>query len=177
MNLFTSNLLLKELSWNDLEDIHSLHCNPEVERFNTIGIPTDHDATREIIRPAIADQSNKLRSSYSWSIRLKSNDKFIGEAGMSVMHNRYQMATIHYHIIPELWGNGYATEVAKELIRFGFQDLKLHRIEAGAATENIGSHKVMEKAGMTQGGTRRKILPIRGEWYDNYTFAILESDP
>ena len=58
-----------------------------------------------------------------------------------------------------------------------FEDLKLHRVQAGAATENIGSHKVMEKAGMMREGLKRKVLPIRGDWYDNYMYAILEDDP
>ncbi len=45
------------------------------------------------------------------------------------------------------------------------------------ATDNIASVKVLEKAGMENEGVRRKILPIRGEWKDNYHFAIVEDDP
>lgn len=59
---------------------------------------------------------------------------------------------------------------------FGFNDLKLHRIEAGCAVENIASSKVLEKVGMTKEGMKRKKLPIRGEWKDNYLYAILEED-
>jgi RimJ/RimL family protein N-acetyltransferase len=62
-------------------------------------------------------------------------------------------------------------------LKFGFESLHLHRIEAGTATENINSIRVLEKIGMTREGRRRKILPIRGEWYDNYHYAILEDDP
>ncbi len=61
-------------------------------------------------------------------------------------------------------------------MNFGFNDLKLHRIEAGCAVENIASSKVLEKVGMTKEGIKRKILPIRGEWKDNYFYAILEED-
>ncbi|MDR1201453.1 MAG: GNAT family N-acetyltransferase [Tannerellaceae bacterium] len=49
--------------------------------------------------------------------------------------------------------------------------------EAGVATENIRSIKVLEKSGMIREGLRRKILPIRGEWKDNYHYAIVENDP
>jgi [ribosomal protein S5]-alanine N-acetyltransferase len=56
------------------------------------------------------------------------------------------------------------------------QSLRLHRIEAGCAVENIPSIKVLEKAGMTREGLKRKKLPIRGEWKDNYFYAILEED-
>ena len=62
------------------------------------------------------------------------------------------------------------------LILDGFNTLGLHRIEAGAAVENTASHKVMEKAGMTREGMKRKNLPIRGEWKDAYFYSILEDE-
>ncbi len=49
-------------------------------------------------------------------------------------------------------------------------------MEAGVASENTRSIRVLEKIGMTKEGLRRKILPIRGEWKDNYHFAIVEDD-
>jgi [ribosomal protein S5]-alanine N-acetyltransferase len=54
--------------------------------------------------------------------------------------------------------------------------LKLHRIEAGCAVENVASVSVLEKVGMTREGMKRKKLPIRGEWKDNYFFGMLEED-
>lgn len=177
MNLHTSRLELKELADSDIENIHELHCNPMVERWNTIGIPANFEVTAALMKPIIANKKESVRSVYGWGIYLQPEGTFIGEAGMSVNNNRFQTAEIHYHITPELWGKGYASEVARELVRFAFEDLKLHRIQAGAATENIGSHRVLEKAGMTREGLKRKVLPIRGEWYDNYMYAILEDDP
>jgi RimJ/RimL family protein N-acetyltransferase len=96
---------------------------------------------------------------------------------MTLSDDRYKMGEIWYNIMPGHWGNGYATEVSKRLIRFGFEFLSLHRIEAGVATGNSRSIKVLEKAGMTREGVRRKMLPIRGSWVDNYHYAILEDDP
>jgi len=55
-------------------------------------------------------------------------------------------------------------------------ELQLHRIEAGCSVDNIASSKVLEKVGMTREGMKRKKLPIRGEWKDNYFYAILEDD-
>ena len=78
--------------------------------------------------------------------------------------------------MPKYWGKGYATEVAKGLIKVGFEEFKLHRVEAGVATDNVPSIRVLEKCGMIREGLRRKILPIRGEWKDNYHYAIIEDD-
>ena len=62
------------------------------------------------------------------------------------------------------------------IIEFGFVDLTLHRIEAGCAANNIGSVRVLEKAGMKREGMRRKTLPLKSGWADNYLYGILEDD-
>ena len=53
MEIITERLLLREIGWKDLEDIHRLHSIPEVDEFNTLGIPKDLDETRELLRPDI----------------------------------------------------------------------------------------------------------------------------
>ena len=86
-------------------------------------------------------------------------------------------SSVPQQLLPEYWGKGYATEVAKNLILAGFDKFQLHKVEAGVATDNERSIRVLEKVGMTREGLRRKILPIRGAWKDNFHYAILEDDP
>ena len=176
MELNTNRLIIQEVTWDDLDDIFILESSPEIDEFNTLGIPDNKNVTREHLRPFIGDQKAEVRKKYCWTIRLQTTGEFIGLAGMTVTADRFKMGEIWYNLMPTHWGNGYATEVAKRLIRFGFERLNLHRIEAGVATENKRSIKVLEKAGMTIEGIRRKILPIRGDWVDNYHYAILEND-
>ncbi|MFY0594344.1 GNAT family N-acetyltransferase [Roseivirga sp.] len=176
MQLETDRLVLQELSWSDLDNIHAFHSIPDVAKFNTIGIPKDIGITKNIIKGAIEDQSNNPRSVYGWIVRLKHDNSFIGETGMSSSNDRFKRGEIHYHLSPVFWKQGFGTEIAQRLIKFGFEDLHLHRIEAGVATNNIGSIRVLEKSGMIREGLRRGILPIRGKWCDNYMYAILEGD-
>ncbi|WP_462318682.1 GNAT family N-acetyltransferase [Marinilabilia sp.] len=177
MNLTSARLVLVEVSWYDIPDIHRLHSLPEVDEYNTIGIPESEDDTRDVIRPWIEDQKNERRSKYLWKILKNCSGEFIGIAGMSMSSDKFISGEIFYKLLPSHWGNGYATETAITLIKAGFESFHLHRIEAGVATENIRSVRVLEKAAMTREGRRRKILPIRGEWRDNYHYAILEDDP
>jgi len=177
MDLVSKRLKLKEIDWDDAEDIHRLHSFPEVDEFNTLGLPMNINETKEIIRPMIDEQKAEKRKIYFWKILLKETNEFIGIAGMNLSLNKFKLGEIYYKILPAIWGNGYATEVSKVLIKTGFENFKLHKIEAGVATENIASMRVLEKSGMTREGLRRKILPIRGEWKDNYHYAIVEDDP
>jgi RimJ/RimL family protein N-acetyltransferase len=174
--LKSDRLILTEITFEDLNDIHALHSLKEVDNYNTLGIPRDIQDTRDFIRPILQDQHSKERKQICWVARDKSSKDFIGIAGLIFFAKRFKMAEIYFKLSPANWGKGYATELAKRILKFAFKDLNLHRIEAGVATENIMSIRVLEKLGMTREGSRRKILPIRGEWKDNYHYAILEEE-
>ena len=176
MDIYTERLILKEISKKDAEIIHQLHSLPEVDEFNTLGIPKDLEETKAVMLPDIKDQKKSKRSRFCWKISLAEDQKFVGLAGLFLSNDRFKMGEFYYKFSPEFWGNGYATETANAVIRFGFHKFQLHRIEAGVATQNAASIRVLEKAGMTREGIRRKILPIRGEWKDNYHYSILENE-
>jgi RimJ/RimL family protein N-acetyltransferase len=176
MTIETKRLLVIEITWDDLPNIHHLHSIAEVDEYNTLGIPKNQDETKEIIRAVIEDREAKTRRLYMWKIVKKEDNEFIGLAGMTLSADRFRLGEIYYKLLPSSWGHGYATEVAKALVKSGFEDFHLHRVEAGVATENEKSIRVLEKAGMFREGLRRKILPIRGEWKDNYHYAIVEDD-
>jgi RimJ/RimL family protein N-acetyltransferase len=176
LNLETERLIISEVTINDLEKIHQLHLIPEVDKFNTLGIPQTINDTEKIIIPLIEAQNKVQRSSYMWKIVIKETNEFIGVAGFSLSNDKFRLGEIYYKLNPKYWGNGYATELAKRLVILGFENFKLHKVEAGVATKNLKSIRVLEKIGMTREGLRRKILPIRGEWIDNYHYAIVEDD-
>jgi len=177
MELETKRLNLQEVKESDIEQIYKLHSFPEVDEYNTLGIPENMEVTEKLVRPMIEAQKTKDRKSYDWKIIRKDSGEFIGLAGISLSANRFTLGEIYYELFPSHWGNGFATEVAKALIKAGFEIFNLHKVEAGVATENTSSIRVLEKSGMTREGLRRKILPIRGEWKDNYHYAIVEDDP
>ncbi|MEQ8688942.1 MAG: GNAT family N-acetyltransferase [Imperialibacter sp.] len=176
MTYQSTRLRLAEISLGDLDAIHHLHSFPEVDEFNTLGIPSSIDETKEYLTPLIQAQKVTPRKSYFWKIELLEASAFIGIAGMTLSSDKFKRGEIYYKLLPNYWGKGYATEIGRLLIRVGFNDFNLHRIEAGVATENVKSISVLEKIGMAREGLHRKILPIRGEWKDNYHYAIVEGD-
>lgn len=175
-DLETERLILSEIAMDDLDNIHRLHSIPAVDEFNTLGIPKSIYETKKIILPLIEARIKKPRDSYTLKINVKESNQFIGIAGLTLSNDKFKRGEIYYKLHPDYWGKGYATEIAKRLIRTGFEDFGLHKVEAGVATENIKSIRVLEKVGMTREGLRRKILPVRGEWKDNYHYAIVEND-
>ncbi len=177
MELESKRLKMHEITDSDIELIHKLNSYPEVDEYNTVGIPTNREVTENVVHSMIEEQKAECRKSYNWKIIRKDSDEFIGMAGITLSANRFKLGEIYYDLLPLHWGKGYATEIVKTLIKIGFDEFHLHKVEAGVATENIRSIRVLEKSGMTREGLRRKILPIRGEWKDNYHYAIVEDDP
>ena len=89
---------------------------------------------------------------------------------------KFQNGEVWFKLHPDFWGKGYGTEALKLILDFAFGDLNLHRVEAGCAVDNVGSARVLEKAGMIKEGRKRKVLPLKTGWSDNFEYAILDTD-
>lgn len=176
ISLKTKRLTLKLISNEDLSDIHKLHLDTSVSEFNVLRAPCDINETVKIITPWIEANASTEIQSYTFKVVDVKTNEFIGLFGLKLGNPLYKRAEVWYKYHKEYWGKGFATEVLNEVLRFCFEDLKLHRVEAGCAIDNIGSIKVLEKTGFIKEGTGRQVLPLLSGWSDNYEFAMLETD-
>jgi ribosomal-protein-alanine N-acetyltransferase len=175
MKLETSRLLIRTITPADLPDVHRLHSLPQTDAFNTLGIPQTVAVTEAVMAGWL--QAQATNTAYVFCIELLAESSpFIGLIALNLGEPKYSSAEVWYKLLPGYWGQGYASEALRAVLAFGFGGLKLHRIEAGCAVDNGASARVLEKAGMTREGRKRKKLPIRGEWVDNYFYAMLEED-
>ncbi len=67
----------------------------------------------------------------------------------------------------------YTTETVKLIVDYAFNELNLHRIEAGVMPHNIASIRVLEKAGFHKEGIALKNVKINGKWEDHQVLAII----
>ena len=172
----TERTILRLIKMGDLNSIHALHSLPETDEYNALGIPENIEETKSIIEPWIEEnKSSKIRN-YTFAIVSKSDENFIGLFGLKIGSQKYKRGEVWYKVHSDYWKMGYATETLRAVIDFGFDTLKLHRIQAGSAVGNIGSWKVLEKVGMIREGRGRQVLPLKSGWSDNYEYAILGSD-
>ncbi len=174
--LISNRLQFRLVEAADIDSIHALLSLPETDKYNALGTPADSSATQAIIAPWILGNQQAEISKYTFAIELKPSGKFIGLIGLNLKDKKYSGGEIWYKLRTGHWGNGYATEALNRILDFCFDTLKLHRIQAGVAVENIASIKVMEKVGMTREGIGRKILPLKSGWADNYAYSILDTD-
>ncbi len=171
----TTRTTLRSINQDDCAFIHALNSLEESNRYNTAGPPKNMEETKATMQSWL--EAEKEAKSKVYLVEEIESQQPIGLLGMVFSNPKYNRAELWYKIHPTYWGQGYATEIVKESIRYGFENLNLHRIQAGCAVENIGSIRVLEKAGMIREGGGRKVLPLPSGWSDNFEYAILETDP
>lgn len=174
--LETIRLNLKPISIADIEKIHALHSLPETDKFNTLGIPKNLGETENIVNEWILGINNGKKTSFIFKVELIKDNSFIGLIAINLGKLKFKNAEVWYKFHSSFWNNGYATESLREILEFGFNELELHRIEAGCAVDNIGSIRTLEKVGMTREGRKRQVLPLKDGWSDNFEYAILSED-
>jgi RimJ/RimL family protein N-acetyltransferase len=111
---------------------------------------------------------------YLFAAELKQSGDIIG-CGLIVYFG--DDPEIGYFLRSGYWNNGYATEIGRTMLSFGFETLKARRIIAHCDAENVGSYRVLEKLGLRREGRFRKARRrVSGEYADEYAYAILAED-
>ncbi|WP_336960275.1 GNAT family protein [Chryseobacterium contaminans] len=175
--LESKRLILRAFNENDTSNVHEMLLKPESTLFNPSSYSEDIEETKKLINIWQSEtESGQDRKKFTFLIETTIDNVFVGIIAIDLIKLHYKNAEVWYKLSPDIWGKGYATEALERIIQFGFEDLKLHRIEAGCAVDNVASYKVMEKCGMIREAHRRKLLPLKNGWSDNYEYAILEED-
>ena len=111
-----------------------------------------------------------------WAITLREDDRLIGTAGFFSWSVANRRAEIGYSLARHLWNQGLMTEAVGAMLRFGFEQMNLNRIEARCKLANLGSARVMEKAGMSFEGVLREHQYAKGVFEDLKLYAILRRE-
>jgi ribosomal-protein-alanine N-acetyltransferase len=171
----TGRLVLRDLQEDDWQAVNSYASDPEVVRYMDWG-PNTEDDTKIFIQRSIANQKERPRRDYTLALVLKPDDRLIGGCGIRVSDPDNREGWIGYCLNRHFWGQGYATETAQGLLRFGFDRLDLHRIFATCDPENVASARVLEKVGMKREGHLRERKWAKGKWRDSLMYAILDHE-
>lgn len=130
-------------------------------------------------REKIRESIYQARENREYSVGIFEHDtkKLIGHISVySVKRMPFLSALVGYSIDEAYIGKGIATEAVKLMTVFGFEELRLHRIEAYVSPDNEGSIRVLEKTGFRREGLLKEFLYINGEWKDHYYYAMIEQE-
>ena len=172
--LTTGRLTLRRMLVSDTEDMYAYASRPDVTRYLTWYPHTDHAYTREYLQ--YLGGRYTVGMFYDWAIVYEPDGKMVGTCGFTSFNCASDSAEVGYVLNPDYWGKGIATEALRRVLAFGFEELKLHRIEAKFICGNQRSRRVMEKVGMRFEGVMREGMLVKGKYVDVGICSILRSE-
>jgi ribosomal-protein-alanine N-acetyltransferase len=100
-----------------------------------------------------------------------------GEVAISnVVRRSFQSANLGYWVAGERCGRGIGTAAVAAICAFAFEELELHRLEAGTLLHNVGSQIVLDRNGFVPFGVATAYLRIAGSWCDHALFQRIADD-
>lgn len=174
--LETDRVILRPFTEGDAADMfRNWASDDEVTQFLTWPTHTELRVTEGIV--AIWASRNGDPENYQWAITIKESGEVIGSLSLMNLDNRNESCEVGYCIGKRWWNRGIMTEILREVIRFGFQEVGFERIAARHDITNPASGRVMEKCGMQYEGTLRKVLKnSRGVLVDCKYYSILKEE-
>lgn len=172
--LETERIILRKISVDDADDMYEYSKEYGVTKYLTWSPHADKGVTLDYL--IYLQDRYKTGDFFDWAVVCKDTDKMIGTCGFTRFHFKDNGAEIGYVLNPNYYGKGIATEVVGRVVRFGFENLRLERIEGRFMIENEASRRVMEKNGMIFEGVRRNGMLIKGQYRNIGICSILKED-
>jgi RimJ/RimL family protein N-acetyltransferase len=172
--LRTKRLLLRPFTLKDAPIVQKLAGDKTIAE-TTLNIP--HPYPNGLAENWISTHASRFRDNRGaiYAITLPESRELLGSIGLVTVPD-HQRAELGYWLGRPYWNQGYTTEAARELLRFGFTELGLHRIYASHFSRNPASGRVMQKIGMQYEGTLRQHLSKWGQFEDLKLYGILQTE-
>ncbi|MDX6021791.1 GNAT family N-acetyltransferase [Scandinavium sp. V105_16] len=171
----SERLIYRHAVMSDLESLFRIYGDPRTHIFNPVGPHPDIERSRQSLQRRMSDR--KVYGFDDWAIMRKDKpDYIIGFGGVFASEFNGKLTNnLGYRFEPDAWGKGYATELSKRALLYGFEEIGLQEIVGVVRENHLASKKVLEKVGMNfvERITNTENLPaglmfsiLRTEWLE-----------
>jgi RimJ/RimL family protein N-acetyltransferase len=174
MELETQRLLLRPLRDTDLEAMVAYRSRPEVARYQS----WDTDFSLEDARRMLETRTVQPRSPgwIQFAIEEKDSSSLCGDCGIHFLADPPSTAELGITLAPEYQGRGIGTEALGALVRWGFDDLELHRLRGLTDDLNHSMRKLFTRLGFRLEARFVEADWFKGEWSTLCTYALLRRE-
>lgn len=172
--LETSRLRLRAFKESDAHCLYKIRSNDEVMKYMDTPSHKSINTSKEMIKNILSDYESK--DGLNWAICEKDSDEMIGYVGFWRMIPQHLRAEIGYALRPAFWKQGLAKEAIDIALDFGFQQLRLHSVEANVNPANIASIILLKKLSFVREAYFRENYIFNGKFLDSVVYSLLESD-
>lgn len=173
-HLESERLVLREFSLKDAADIYMIRTNDDVMTY----MDSNRHGSVEDSKQFIANnlEAYKQGNGIFWAITEKSTNEFAGDFSFWRIDRKNHRAEIGYTLKPQFWGKGYMKEAMIEIIKFGFNVLNVHSLEANVNPQNKNSSGILFRMGFKKEAYFRENYFFNGRYLDSEIYSLLESD-
>ena len=172
--LYTERLSLRVMHPIDAEDMFDYARRPEVTKYLLWREHEDISFTLDYLN--YINRRYALGDFYDWAIIERESRKMIGTCGFTKIDAPNNSAEIGYVLNPDFHRRGFGSEAVKRVLKFGFEELGLNRIEARFMQGNEASLALMKSVGMTFEGYMRDLIFVKGSYRTVGISSILRSE-
>ena len=169
-------VVLRPVRRSDIEYFLKWFNDPEVTQYLGMYLPMTEMAEEKFIEE-LGSTGTTTRVIFVIEATDGNNNKPIGNVGLSNIHPKDHHAVFGIAIgEKEYWSKGYGTEAANLIIRYGFEQLNLHRIDSFAISFNERSLKLHLRLGFKEEGRQREAVFKNGGYHDHVMFGLLRKE-
>jgi RimJ/RimL family protein N-acetyltransferase len=174
--ILTERLRLRAFRPGDIDRLADWQSRPEVCRFLYW-----EPRSREEAEVALAKRMTETRlegddDALGLAVERREDGLLLGDASVLLRSVEHRQVEIGYVFHPDAGGRGYATEAARALVDFAFDDLRAHRVFARTDALNAPSAALLRRLGMRQEAHFREAEIFKGAWGDELVFAVLAAE-
>jgi ribosomal-protein-alanine N-acetyltransferase len=168
------NYILREQSQDDLNDFFNYYTDPQVNKHIVADIPRNIEECKYELKYWIDIFKNN--DGIYFAIARKDNNQLIGTIGLSGINRMHNRIELSYDLAKEYWNLGITTAAIKAVVKYGFESMRVNRIEAYSLKQNEASRKVLQKCGFELEGELKQHRYHQGIYKDIGIFSLVYSN-
>ena len=175
MILKTDRLILRDFIEDDWRRINEYRLDQRYLKYYPDETVTEA-SSRGFVRMVMGWATEFPRLKFQLAILRASDGILVGNCGVRTTSETNREAEFGCELDPGAWQQGYATEAGRAILKFAFESLAMHRVWSRTIAENHAAVRVAERLGMHLEGCLRESSFMKGRWWDNRVYAILEQE-
>ena len=170
----TERLLLRQVDKTDVNEIFFLRSDEIIMKYLDKAPAKNLDDAYKFIQLISDNEKNNI--DITWAIALKGNPKLLGTICFWNIQKEHYRAEIGYVLHPEHWGRGLMQEAITAVLKYGFNIMNLHSVEAQVNPNNTSSIKLLEKNGFIREAYFKENYFYDGKFLDTAVYSLLTSE-
>lgn len=167
----TPRLILRDIRLTDAQRFFEIRSNPEVMKYMDRELTRSIEEAEEMLKDSI--EAYRKQTAVIWAITFKDNDDMVGYVCLLKWQREHFRAEAAYALLPAYQGKGIMSEALGAVIKYGFETLNLHRIEADVNPGNMPSIKLLEKFNFQREAYFRENFFFNGKFVDSVIYGLL----